>query len=172
MAVIIQKLKLADFDQFYTFARDFVLRKYLDFPPAVRRGYWRSEFDKAGLKEAIQEGEIIILLAVADQKIIGFTYLTFETGGGAILQWLVVDKDYRGQGVGSQLLSEAEIITKKKKNHFLYLWTESQKNIDYYKKRGFYLVGRQKEAWFGLNENLLQKNLCPPFSKQWEKNEA
>lgn len=54
----------------------------------------------------------------------------------------------------------------------MYLYTESQKNIRFYKNRGFEFVGTMRKAWFGADEHKMQKVLRDkPFEEIFEKYE-
>lgn len=159
----VKKLDLKDFSRFYRFASDFILNKYQDYPPEVRRKYLEIDLDQKQLKKKLKQGKAEVLIAFLNREIVGFTVLNFEPGGGVHVQWLAVDERYRGQGVGSRLLQLTEKVAKDHQCHFIVLYTESEKNIKYYEKRGYKLVGLLKESWFGMNENLMQKSLCPPF---------
>ncbi len=162
----IEPVAIKNFGQFYAFAQDFILNHYLDYPPKLRKKYLELEFDPKIIKKRIKKGEDLILIAWVKEKVVGFLVNSFESGGCAHLQWFGVDKNYRNSGIGSRLLKEMEKKIIEKKYHFVILWTESQSNIEYYKKRGYDLVGLQKQSWFGQDEYLMQKNLCPPFLKE------
>lgn len=62
------------------------------------------------------------------------------------VDWFSVSKEYREKGWGTKLLQESESWALKHKYHYMYLHTESKKNISYYKKRGFRLIGIQKKV--------------------------
>lgn len=163
MEHVVKKLNPKDFDRFYNFASDFILNRYQDYPPEVRKKYLEQDLDKKQLVEDIEKGNAQVLVAFSAGGIVGFAVLGFERGGAVHIQWLAVDEKYRGHGIGSQLLVLSEEVAKEHKCHFVILWTESEKNIEFYQKRGYYLVGLQRQAWYGIDENLMQKNLCPPF---------
>lgn len=164
----VEPLKLEDFDKFYRFSHDFILEQYLDYSPKLREKYFEIEFEPKEVKKMLKNGEKVVFLAWSEGKIIGFTTvdINFKKGGCAWVQWLGVDKKFRRFGAGTELLKAVEEVAVKQKCHFLILWTESKKNIEYYLKRGYYLVGLQKQSWFGQDEYLLQKNLCRPFYKE------
>lgn len=159
----VERLEIVDFARFYRFAKDFVLDRYLDYPAAVRRKYLETDLERKQLRKAVKKKETVGLTAVLKGKVIGFAVLNFQRGGAVHIQWLAVDQKYRDQGVGSQILKEVEVVAKERKCHFMILWTESRKNIDFYQKRGYCLVGLQRESWYGMDEYLMQKNISKPF---------
>jgi ribosomal protein S18 acetylase RimI-like enzyme len=71
----------------------------------------------------------------------------------------VVKKEYRNNGIGTALLKETEHWALNNLYHYLWLFTESNKNIDFYKHKGFTYVGVHKGAYFGANEHMLSKQL-------------
>ena len=167
MKVKINQLRLDNFEKFYSFAKDFVLNQFLDYPSRVRRIYWEKEFNRTDLRKKIKKGQARILTAIVEAEIVGFGLLEIDNLGGIYLSWLCVDKGFRGKGIGSSLLERVDKLALQRKCHFIYLYTENGRNIDFYKKRGFDLVGLHKESWCGMDEYIMQKNISKPFPGQW-----
>lgn len=163
----VEWLKIKDFRKFQRFARDIILDQFLDYPSRIRKYYWKKDFNRDDLKRGLKTKKNMILLAKSPEKIIGFAFLNCDRGGGVQVSWLGVDKSFRQKGIGSSLLKEIEKHARQHQCHFIYLWTENKNNIKFYQKRGYYLVGIQRESWFGMDEYLMQKNIGKPFSKQW-----
>lgn len=163
MKIQIKQLRLKGFGKFYRFAKDFLLNQFLAYPSKVREFYWDCDFHRGRLQKAIKSKEKVVLVARSGEKIVGFAVLRIDRGGGTQCPWLGVDKDFRSQGVGSALVDQMEKVALERKCHFIFLHTENKDNIKFYKKCGYYLVGLQKEAWGGVDEYLLQKNLRKPF---------
>lgn len=159
----VKKLDLKDFNLFYSFASDFILNKYQDYPPEVRKKYLEIDLEKKQLKKDLKKGKAAVVVASHGENIIGFAILNFELGGGVHVQWLAVAEKYQGQGIGSQLLELIEEVAREHKCHFIILYTESEKNIKFYEKRGYQFIGLQRESWYGMNENLMQKNISKPY---------
>lgn len=104
-----------------------------------------------------------------EEEFIGVIVLKPGIGGVVYIDWLVVEKAYRKKGVGTVLLQKAEEWSLANKYHYLYLYTETDKNISFYKKRGFKYVGKQEGAWFGETEHILEKRLRKtPFPEAFE----
>lgn len=62
--------------------------------------------------------------------------------GSSVWDWLFieflwVDKDYRGQGVGTELLQAAEEEAIRRECHSIYLWTHDWQGKDFYPKFGY-----------------------------------
>lgn len=158
----INQLSTTDLSPFLTFLKNFILNQFLDYPPNVRQAYWQKDFgNKERLLKELKTNKTRIYVARDKKKIIAFALVKIEPGGGFFLSWLGVDKPYRGQGIESEFLKKVEKVALAEGCHFIYLWTENQNNIRFYKKRGFGLVGLQKQAWYGQDEYLMQKNIRP-----------
>lgn len=106
----------------------------------------------------------LLLGAYLKKELAGVISVDDWDGGVAFINWLVVKPSYRGQGVGTLLLNETKKWALKTKNHYAMLNTETEKNIAFYKKRGFTYVGCQKNSWFGENEYLMEQSYrATPF---------
>lgn len=166
----LKKIGRPSFDEFYQFIENFILYEYTEYPPEIRKAFWDKDFQRKDLLHGMKEGTKVLFAAIADKKIVGFAVLFLEYGGASYLKWIGVDKNYRGFGIGSRLLEKAMSYARQKHYHFAYLWTESLENIRFYHRRGFALVGLQKEAWYGQDEYLMQKNLSHPHPSSWKIN--
>lgn len=159
----VEELELNNLKKFLLFAKELVVKQFSDYPLSVRNYYWEKEFNYDKLKEEIEKKEVTIYIALSDNKMVGFIVIHFDGGGAVNARWLEVEKNFRGKNIGTTLLKKIETEAKKNKCHFIYFWTETNKNVDFYKKRGYYFVGLQKESWYGMDEYLMQKNICKPF---------
>lgn len=168
MKIKIERLQKKDKDNFYKFARNFVIREYKDYSLPIRHFYWRRFFNKKKIEEYLSDKSEIVLVAKDKDKIIGFLKGFIGYGGSSWINWLGVEKNYRGRGIGTKLLEEAEKFFKKKLCHFIQCCTENMKLVGFYRKRGWILVGLQKEAWCGQDEYLLQKNIDKPHFELWK----
>jgi len=114
----------------------------------------------------IKSKDNAILVALVNKETIGFIVLKKEFGGVVFVEWLAVTSEFRGKGIGTQLLKHMESWALQQKCHYAYLYTETQKNIGYYTARGFNLVGTHTNAWFGETENMMGKHLADkPFEE-------
>ncbi len=104
--------------------------------------------NKNAVKDVIKNGLSsncqIYICATDNEKLIGFCSLTvknnlwFEANSGDIDE-LVVDKEYRNQGVGKLLMNEIEKIAQDYGCQRLYLESASHRTIahEFYEKLGF-----------------------------------
>lgn len=139
-----------------------------DFPTYKKEtilAYRRGLFSKKGFRKFFKNKENIMLGAY-DGNLIGFIGLKTEYGGVIFIDWLAVKKGFRGKGIGGTLLQHAEKWALANKFHYLYLFTETAKNMEFYKKRGFTYVGTHSKSWFGEDEHVLAKVLrSQPFKE-------
>lgn len=133
-----------------------------DFP-------YKKETIQAYQKDIFNEkytNENIIIGAFKENELVGLIALKPDFGGVVFIDWLVVEKSHRGKGLGLLLLEETEKWALENKFHYLYLCTETEKNKEFYTKRGFRYVGTHYKSWFGENEHIFEKILKEkPFNE-------
>lgn len=116
------------------------------------------------MKKDWENRELILMVAVEDEKVIGFGGLDLVRKKGdpnADLYGLVVDPNYRNQGIGSVLMNalidkakEAEI-----RSIYAQVRTENEEAIDFLVKQGF----EYKRSFFKMemDEPVVQEVVCP-----------
>jgi len=114
------------------------------------------------LKKSLQDPNCKIYVAEVDDKVVGFidihVFPDFVEGAPiAIIQNLIVEKNYRKMGIGSKLLKRAVEESEKQNAAELHVWTEfeNQQAISFYTEHGF-----EKRAL------LLEKEICSDLEKQ------
>ena len=83
-------------------------------------------------------------VALLDERMVGFIsviiYKTFfHPGGTALINELVVDKDYRGRGIGKLLINKIKVLANIQRFNEIEVSTslENKGAIRFYKKNGF-----------------------------------
>lgn len=163
MRISITNLKEKEITQFYRLFRKLLKNDFPEYSRQVREVQLNRDFTKKSFLKMIGKKGATVIVAKFKGEIIGLIVLEKYQGGVVNLDWLGVRRGYRNSGVGSRLLAAAEKWTLEHKCHCLMANTENKRNVAFYLKRGFDYVGVQKESWYGVNEYLLQKNLCKPF---------
>lgn len=120
---------------------------------------YKRYYSEKYFKETLKSKRNIGIGAFEKNILIGVALLKCEFGGVGHFEWLGVKKERRNKGIATALIKTTEEIANKHKLHYLYLFTEKQTNIDFYKKRGFSYIGLHKNSWFGENEYLMSKYL-------------
>jgi len=121
-----------------------------------------TESAKRSLSDAIESGDV--LLISRENDVAGMAWLTFAPrmlNGAAYLRLLLVAQNFRGHGVGSDLLIAAEAHAREHANHFYLLATTD--NIAarrFYETHGYRHVGDLPGlVWPDLDEALYYKTL-------------
>lgn len=102
-------------------------------------------------KLLISQRRTVTLLAFYEKEAIGYVSLVFpkftKLQGNAYLTIALREK-YRGQGIGSMLMEQAEIYAKSKKIRRMELevFGKNKNAIELYKKRNYEIEGVKKEA--------------------------
>jgi GNAT superfamily N-acetyltransferase len=127
-----------------------------------------SDADAAELRDALHEynfdatgyrdGKALSCFLHADGRLIagidGFTW-----GGYARVEYLWVDADQRGRGLGARLLAAAEDEARRRGCETVVLDTHSFQAPDFYRSRGYREVGTTTGTPSGHTQTLFQKDL-------------
>lgn len=138
--------KIDEFDEFYDFFANSLKN---DFPHLSKKAlefYLNEGYSKEVLRAQFQENRRKIFLARYDKDIVGYLLSLQDWGGINIGLWLAVKKDFRGKGIGKDILDfwEKDSIAK---NHALFLYT-SKHNRKFYKHLGFSEAGKLPNFWY------------------------
>ena len=98
------------------------------------------------------------LMAELDGQIVGIAVYHI-VGGVGHLDQLLVAKDYRGQGIGSQLLNEFERRCRDAGCHKLTLETAEYQAREFYEKHGFKVTCTLRNNKFHHDWHLMEKEL-------------
>ena len=116
------------------------------------------------------DGELIV--AKADNKVIGCLLLEMHSTLKAFVRALCVSSEYRSQGVGADLLSFAEHRAfKETANVFLFVSSERAKK--FYERNGYIQVGCLKDLNVtGIDESIMRKTIGPAEEVEYNKMEV
>lgn len=163
--VFVRKATLKDLEKFFQVFRKNISSQFPEYTLLTRHFFIEKEFSKKVFRNWLKKNEGPIFLAVVNSKIVGFLAARTPYGGVAFCSWVAVKEECHGQGIGSILLEAWEKESKKEGAHKLQLWTDAR-NLEFYKKRGFVLVGDVPDNYFGAHDHLFIKSL----GKSQEKN--
>ena len=139
---MIRSFKSTDIDE----VMDIWLSGNIEAHPFVPEAYWRSNF--LFVKEAILKSEVYV--AESDNAVVGFIGLQDDFIAG-----LFIDRNFRSQGIGKQLLDKA------KQHHdslSLLVYADNIRAFAFYEREGFAAVRRSSmkkqittnSLWCGL----------------------
>lgn len=101
-----------------------------------------------------------------DGKLIGFCLSERPIGGLLNIEWFSIVKEYRGQRIGSALLSHIEKMALKFGIHNIRLECD-RKNLKFYEKNGFEILGFDKNCYFGADNYIMKKMIAKPSEKNF-----
>jgi GNAT superfamily N-acetyltransferase len=166
MAYLLKSLTPDFVDEITSVISDAIKDDFPEYKPETNSSYRTRVFTVDYFAKLLADNQNRIFGAFIDQQLAGLIVLKGEYGGVIFIDWLVVKKDFRNQGVGTFLLSEIRKWALLNHYHYAYLLTESAKNIAFYQKRGFYQVGKHSNSWFGEDEYIMGISFRPrPFKE-------
>ncbi|SRR5258706_12232709 len=130
--------------------------------------FLKRDYSMNNVKSGIENKRFKLFLAKKDQDIVGFLLSSRVYGGIGFCNWIGVIPSHRGKGIGSALIEEWEKSAKDEGAHKTHLQT-SGKNIDFYKKRGYVLVGTIPDNYFGATDYIFYKVLQTPKESNFLK---
>jgi len=145
--------------------------KEQDFPYQEKTDLAYSRiYSKEYFTKFLEKKDHAVFGAYQNENLVGIIVMMENDGGVLHIDWLVIKKEFRGKGFGTLLLKEAGKWALEQHLHYVYLFTETDKNIAFYEKRGFHYIGKHSNSWFGETEHILGKLLRDkPFEDIWTK---
>lgn len=120
----------------------------------------------SGIGDFVQKFDIekdFVLIAEADDRIIGFVATAGITHTEAQLHWYIVHPDFRGLGLGNKLMTEALAFCRERGYKRVFLWTTSELDaaLHIYRKAGFIKTEEKTHKIWGkvLTEERYQLDL-------------
>ncbi|MGE0566322.1 MAG: GNAT family N-acetyltransferase [Bacteroidia bacterium] len=111
--------------------------------------YLDEKLTKEKLNEELQDKDSIFWLALADGKMVGYSKIVLNAKNPKIddnhickLERIYVDEKYLGKGIGELLFNQCVKEAKENDQNglWLYVWTENQRALAFYKKKGFKII--------------------------------
>jgi GNAT superfamily N-acetyltransferase len=125
-------------------------------------------WSKEKLKKSIEQNRKDLFAAFDKNKIVGIFETEKPFMGVCFAVWLMVDKKYQSKGIGTKLIEAFENNAIKLGAHSTYLYTDN-KNLDFYKNRGYEFVGVHKKAWLGYDHYYFGKQIAEPKEENYLK---
>lgn len=166
MESVIRPLKEEEVGSFYSFLSESIRGRFPEYTEKTREYFAEKRHSRDKLREELKAGARSVLVAAAEGKYAGFLMYEPLFGGVAFCNWLVVKEELQGRGLASRLLEEWERISREAGAHKLIIWTNNR-NVEFYKKRGFILVGNIPDNYFGATDYLLYKSIQEPKEENY-----
>ena len=157
----IKKAGIADLKSFLPVFKISVKKQFPEYSLKAKNLFLNRHFTKKNFIEDFKKRRIDLVLAYINNQIAGYLIILPPYGGVSYISWLAVNDSFQGKGIGSALLKECEKIAKRKGAHKVHLWT-SKRNIKFYKKNKWILVGSIPENYFGADDCLFYKTIKKP----------
>jgi [ribosomal protein S18]-alanine N-acetyltransferase len=124
---------------------------------------WKTlNFNESDIQKIVADSKNSFLLVTRDsEKLAGFALFSEGFLKGCYLKILAVDSDYRGKGIGGQLLREFEKISfKKSPNAYLCVSDFNKSAVGFYQKHGYEEIGTLTDFLVeGKGEIFLRKSI-------------
>lgn len=153
----IQKLSLKHLDEIISIVSDAIKNDFPMYKKETNTSYLQV-FNKDFFTKFLKDHNNHVFGAFSNNFLAGLICIKEDFGGVILIYWLVVKEEFRQKGVGTFLLKEIEKWSLDNYYHYAYLFTESDKNLDFYKKRGFQYIGKHANSWFGETEHEMGKS--------------
>lgn len=156
-----RKAKVEDIEELFPFFKKSIRNYFPEYSVRIRNYFINIEYSLNYLKEAVKKERLTIYLSFFEKEIVGYLMISGLVGGICLGNWLAVSKDHQDKGIASRLLEEWEKGAKKEGFHKLHLWAD-KRNVEFYKKRGFTLVGDIPNNFYGADDYLFYKSIREP----------
>lgn len=120
-------------------------------------------FGYDGLLRSLQRPTTEVRVAVADSKVVGIVAILMEGALTGYIGSLAVASEWRGRGIGAELLRHAEeFVFRSRPNIFLCVSSFNEGAHRFYARCGYERIGEIRDYIIrGHSEFLMRKTLCP-----------
>jgi len=154
----IHKATEKDIDLFFPLFQETVTTKFPEYSKNTLIYLLKLDYSKSKIQNLIKNKESNLFLALQGKIIVGFLLAENSHGGIAFCNWIAVSQHHQKQGLGTKLIQTWEQHALKEGAHKLHLWTE-ERNVTFYKKQGFTLLGKIPDDYFGADDYIMYKSL-------------
>lgn len=166
--ITITKATIEDLEIFYPFFEKGVKKFFAnEYTGKTLDYFFQNTYSKDGALRTIKDNNTSIYIAKDGDAIVGFLWQSGKASGGvAFGDWLAVDENQRGKGIGSKLLQAWQEDCLKKGVHVLRINTEEH-NIKFYEKNGFILIGLFPKGHYGADDYHMYKPIQEPKEENY-----
>ena len=158
----IREIKIKDIDSFLKLFTESVKNQFSEYSKKSKQFFLEEEWTKKRIRDSLKGKQVVYLLALNKDVIVGYLIGTFPFAGVATIMWLAISDDCQRKGVGTKLINKFSAISKKNKAHKIDLTVTNKINLAFYKKNGFKYGCLIKKYYFGLDAYLLFKQIQEP----------
>lgn len=166
MKIEIRKATKEDIQNIFNCFKNWVMEFFPEYSINVRRKFLEKDFNESYLCKQVREG--LVLIPFCNSEPVGLFVSEKLSAGISYCSWLIVDKKFHKQGIGKRLLKYWEDAIKKRGGHGLRLDAD-KRNVEYYKKMGFRLIGLNEKSYYGSDDYLFKKTIAEPKEENFFK---
>lgn len=156
--ISIKQIGLDEFDKFYDFFEKNTRELFPEYGPKAVEIMLTSD-SRSGLRQKLKKGEIIVIVGLIDDKVASCVFADKLHYGGVVeIHWLMTDKNHQNKGLASAMLKFIDQLFVDQGAHLLRLGAD-KRNLDFYQKRGYEIIGHIDEHYFGTEDYLMAKTL-------------
>ena len=157
-----------DLGRFFIFFKKSIEEQFPEYSLRTRRFFIKREYSPRVLSGQLKTKELIIYLAVSGKEMAGYLITRPIAGGVCLGVWLGVSEKHQRKGISTKLLALWEKETKKQGFHKLHIWAD-ERNLRFYKNRGFKLAGKVPDNYYGHDDYFFHKTIQRPLEKNFSK---
>jgi diamine N-acetyltransferase len=119
--------------------------------PSNMKAYLEQAFDIVKMRDELSNSNSLFYFLYADKELSGYLKLNKYEAQTDIndpqsieIERIYVAKEFQGKGLGKILMNKAINIANNQGKSYLWLgvWEKNERGIQFYKKNGFYVVGK------------------------------
>ncbi|MEI6532377.1 MAG: GNAT family N-acetyltransferase [Candidatus Roizmanbacteria bacterium] len=154
----IRLLDISEIEEFFPYYSLSMQQDFSEYTEKTTSLFVNTIYNKEYLLKNISSKQLNVFVLVEDNKYLAYAVVNKIFGGVVFCTWLAVDISMRGKGIGSQMLAHIGNYYKELGAHKMMLWC-IEKNIPFYEKCGFVVVGKVPQSYFGTDDYFLYKIL-------------
>lgn len=168
MTITVKRVTKRTLDSYFEVFSNTLITQFPEYSKKKIEFFISMPWSKRRYKKLLRNKNRLLLGAWVNNKLASVLDAEMPFGGVSLCIWVMVDSKFQRKGVGIKLLTTWENIVKKKGSHSLYLYAD-KRNISYYKKLGFELLGLWSRSWFGGDVYIFTKLIQEPREENYLK---
>jgi len=165
MEIRIERIKEKEVPHISNHYTEWIMRLFPEYPESVKKKMIEKYYNGKHLLETLRKNGIILVVYLG-KEMVGILVTDPPLGGLSYAPWLMVGSSFQGRGIGKSLLKRWEEEAKKQGCHNLRVEAD-HRNVGFYEKMGFTLIGLEKKGYFGTDNYLFQKIIAEPDEKNY-----
>lgn len=163
-----KKTNVRDLDEFFILFSKLTVELFPEYSLRVRNHILKKEYNIDAIKAQFKAKQIIIYLASCSKGFVGYLIVRPIVGGVCMGEWMAISEENQNMGVASGLLDMWQKDAKARGVHKLHLWAD-ERNVQFYKNRGFVFVGKVPKNYYGVDDYFFYKSIQSPVEKNYLK---